>query len=100
MKICQVRAELFHAEGRSDGQTDTHGESKLSLSQNIATDIPTAYWTDHFTIPLFHNNIFLHCYLLLFVLKCSTIWRIQLQTLTSYDFGKTNYDEFQGVWRH
>jgi len=43
MKICQVRAELFHAEGRSDGQADRHGESKLSLSQNIATDIPTAY---------------------------------------------------------
>jgi hypothetical protein len=35
MKICQVRTELFHADGRTAGQTDKHDEAN-SCFRNVA----------------------------------------------------------------
>ena len=33
MQICPVGAELFHAAGQTDGQTDRHDEANIRFSQ-------------------------------------------------------------------
>jgi hypothetical protein len=33
IKICPVGTELFHGDGRTDGQTDTHDEAYTGFSQ-------------------------------------------------------------------
>ena len=33
MKLLSLEAELFHADGRTDGQTDTHDKTNIRTSQ-------------------------------------------------------------------
>jgi len=39
MKMCPVRVDLFHAEGRTDGKTDGQKNGKTDMAKLIVTII-------------------------------------------------------------